>query len=500
MPRRWERALSNVPRLTEPDRLWREAAERAAHEDRPDPFPPRRQRLVAGVVAVGVFLAAGLFVWQAFEGAGPRPPAGDDPAPTAPGPRGSFASLTFARPAPGAESPVPSATLGFGDFVAHLKATDTSFVNQFVTTSELPGSSLGLPAGLPMRMEGDAVAGSVKVYASYPFDRDPISAYDLREGPAFLPDRPGTYFLSVRGEWADGWTTYLWGIPVVRSETLQIALDDHGRTGEGAAELWVGGRRVTGAVVERGQMIGDVGMGHPIPPVQFRADDYVEIEAGAPIRLLGEATELSAALTGPRWEEASDPGVTVPLFGPRVGVPAEPGHHLLVLDAAWQEGRIGYGQNGYREDVRFAFPVDVVGSSSVPPPAPLPSGPVVVTFDTSEAGKIPDAFATFGDRKFPAVMNRYRFTIDGEVFESSNQHRDAAMVGAATIPVPPGARIEFEGDQDRVLAGWGGDALAPAPSLSVQGSTGHTVALRFRGEWGPDSFVEWELFFEVQAP
>lgn len=96
-------------------------------------------------------------------------------------------------------------------------------------------------------------------------------------------------------------------------------------------------------------------------------------------------------------------------------------------------------------------------------------------------------------------MNRYRFTIDGEVFESSHQYRDAESVAAATIRVPSGAAIEFEGDQDRVLVGWGDGELATAGSVSVQGSPGDTVVLRFRGEWGADSFVEWELFLDIQG-
>jgi hypothetical protein len=122
----------------------------------------------------------------------------------------------------------------------------------------------------------------------------------------------------------------------------------------------------------------------------------------------------------------------------------------------------------------------------------------VVAFETSEKGKIPGASATFGDQRYRPVMDRYRFEIDGEVFESYQQYRNAAMVGAATIVVPPGAAIRFEGTQDRVLVAWGESPLAPVASLSVQGPAGETAVLRFRGEWGQDSFVEWELFFEIQ--
>jgi len=232
--------------------------------------------------------------------------------------------------------------------------------------------------------------------------------------------------------------------------------------------------------------------------VDFNDGAYLRIGAGAPLHVIEAPTELSGALTGPAWADASTPGQSFPLFGPNARIPAESGHHLLVLDASWQEGTLGPTGNGYREEIRFAFPVDV-GSDSVPPPESLPSGPIVVTFDTSEEGKIPRALASFGGREYPAVMNSYRFTIDGEVFESSNRYRDAAMIGAATVVVPPGAHIEFDGDQDRVLVGWGDGELAEAESPSVLGSPGDTVVLRLRGEWGGGSFVEWELFLEIQA-
>jgi hypothetical protein len=499
MPKQWERSLTNIPRLAEPDELWREARGRGTRERLPDPTPPRRQRLVAGVVAMGVFLAAALFAWQMFERAGTRHSVGEATETTPPDARPSYGSLTLERPAPDAAFPIPTATLEFRDFVAQLKPTGTSFIRPFYATSELPGSSLGVPAGLPLRMAGDAEAATVKIYASPPFERHPIATYDLTEGPALLPDRPGTYYLVVRAEWTDGWASYLWGIPVLRPGTLQFVLDDHRRNQQGTADLWVDGRRVQGAVVRRTLTEGASTTESPYPQVDFDDDSYVPVEAGAPVQVLGAPAELSAALTGPSWADASTPGSGVSLFGPRAQVPAEPGHHLLVLDASWQEGALGPTGNGYREEIWFAFPLDV-GANSVPSSEPLPSGPIVVTFDASEAGKIPRALATFGGREYPAVMNGYRFTIDGEVFESSNQYRDAGMIGAATIVVPPGALIEFDGDQDGVLVGWGDGDLAAAPaSLSVQGSPGEAVVLRFRGEWGRDSFVEWELFLELQA-
>jgi len=152
--------------------------------------------------------------------------------------------------------------------------------------------------------------------------------------------------------------------------------------------------------------------------------------------------------------------------------------------------------NGYREETMFAFPVDI-GTNDVGPSAQIPAGPIEVRFDTSEAGKIPRAYGVFGGREYPAVMTSYRYVIDGEVFESSNQYVDAPMVAAATIVARPDTRIELGTGADRVLVGWGAAELAPAQSITVQGGPGETPVLRFRGEWGADSRVEWKLFIDI---
>jgi hypothetical protein len=400
----------------------------------------------------------------------------------------------------GADWPVPTASLEFGDYSSWVKTSGTNFVHPFMTTMELPVISMGLPAGLELRLEGDALGASLEIY-DYPRSDGasrPIATYDLAEGPGFLPDESGSYWLVSRGEWSDGWAAYASWISVIRPGTLQFVLEDNRRQGEGTAELWVDGQRLVGAVVSRSLAEGGSISESAQPSVAFAPEAYLPVEAGAPVVARGDPTELSAALTGPGWEDASGSGTSFLLYGPEAMLPAEPGRHLLVLDAAWQEGQLGSSGHGYREEVRFAFPVEV-GTNDVRPPAPLPSGPIVVTFDTSEEGKIPLASATFGERDYPAVMNRYRFTIDGEVYASSHQYRDAAMVAAATVRVPSGIPIEFKGDQDRVLVGWGDAELTPTGSVSVQGSPGETVVLRFRGEWDADSFVEWELFLDIQS-
>jgi hypothetical protein len=284
---------------------------------------------------------------------------------------------------------------------------------------------------------------------------------------------------------------------VLAPGTVQFIFDDIGGKGATVA-LWIDGQRTGGSIVHRIHTQDDRRIESSYPRTNFAPDAYALVHAGARIEVRGEPQELSAAITALRRDDPSDSGTAFSLFGPYARIPVESGRRLLVLDAAWEEQEPDHGGVVFREEVRFVFPVNVIGSESAPSLNPVPTGPILVTFDTSEEGKIPTAFATFGGRPYMAVMEGYRFTIDGEVFESSWQYRNAAMVGRATIVVRPGAVIRFEGTQDRVLAAWGGNPLAPASSLSVHGVAGETAVLRFRGEWGPDSFVEAELFFEIQ--
>jgi hypothetical protein len=461
--------------------------------------------VIAGTVALAVFFAAAAFAWSAFERTEDRVPV-DEVTPTTtttettgvPIPGASFASLTLEHPPEGAEWPVPTASLVYGDFANPVKAVGTDFVKPFVTTAELPTIWLGLPAGLELRAEGDALSATLEIQEyREPFQGEeaPVAAFDLMRGPGFLPETPGSYWLSVRGEWDDGWATFSSVVYVVEHGTLQFVLEDNGRTGDATAEMWVDGRRVQGTLTDHTLWQADLGVGTRLEPVDF--DEYVPIDAAAPILVRGDPTELSGALTGPRWQDASDPGTRFPVFGPEARVPAEPGPHLLVLEIAWQEGQIGWAGSGYREEASFAFPVDIGAGGAVPSSAPPPDGPVEIAFDTSEEGKVPRAFATLGDREYPAVMDRYRFVIDGEEYGSAHSYRDAEMVAAATIRVRPGTVVNFGSGPGRVLAGLGDSEPAPMTSLEVEGRPGQTVTLTFRGEWEADSFVEWEVFFEI---
>ena len=72
MPERWQDELKKLRREEMPDGV-RERAEAGPRRELPN---DGRQRLVAGLVAFAVFIAAGAFAWRAFDGPGS---AGSEP-------------------------------------------------------------------------------------------------------------------------------------------------------------------------------------------------------------------------------------------------------------------------------------------------------------------------------------------------------------------------------------------------------------------------------------
>ena len=67
MTRRWERELRTLKDVPAPLERIRERAARPPAGDASMDLPPRRQRIVAGMVAFAVFAVAGAFAWRAFE-------------------------------------------------------------------------------------------------------------------------------------------------------------------------------------------------------------------------------------------------------------------------------------------------------------------------------------------------------------------------------------------------------------------------------------------------
>ena len=66
MSDRWKDELKKLRAVEPPAGLW----DRAQRPPSADRLPPRRERIVAGVVAISVFVAAGAFAFQALRPGG----------------------------------------------------------------------------------------------------------------------------------------------------------------------------------------------------------------------------------------------------------------------------------------------------------------------------------------------------------------------------------------------------------------------------------------------
>ncbi|MEX1263233.1 MAG: hypothetical protein WEE66_04735 [Actinomycetota bacterium] len=98
MTERWQKQLRKLRGIEPPADGWQRAESRAPGGDG---LPPPRQRVVAGIVAFGVFAAAGAFGWQAFRSGGtPAGPAIDNAWPADPSPESETAPSAASSPMP----------------------------------------------------------------------------------------------------------------------------------------------------------------------------------------------------------------------------------------------------------------------------------------------------------------------------------------------------------------------------------------------------------------
>lgn len=206
MPERWQDELKKLRREQMPDGL-RERAEAGPRRELPN---DGRQRLVAGVVAFAVFIAAGAFAWRAF---------GD----------GSTTGTEPTRP-PGVATIIldlesndgnPTATLSSGDASQNgiregysWCGSDGQCVSGVADFQTYPPVSeyLSVPAGALVEMTGDGVLEEIQTTLSNG-DRAPA---DVRSTVDALgaPTVPGRYVWVVDATWSDGSANYYFGIEI----------------------------------------------------------------------------------------------------------------------------------------------------------------------------------------------------------------------------------------------------------------------------------------------
>ena len=186
----------------------RERMERGPRGDR---LPPRRDRVLAAVVAFALFAAAGFLAWTAF-----RPTRGVVGGESTP-----QVVVTFTETGPDSEFPTAMLVLGDeaveGMFGSYCWFTGNEFTgNERCIDTVAPEFTdfLAVPRGseLVVRGTAESVAGSLGE-TKLPFE--PVVKLDLADGSAVLDAEPAKYVLSFVAHWPQGNVPFYFAVEIV---------------------------------------------------------------------------------------------------------------------------------------------------------------------------------------------------------------------------------------------------------------------------------------------
>jgi hypothetical protein len=207
MPERWQDELKKLRREKMPDGV-SERAEAGPRRELPN---DGRQRLVAGLVAFAVFIAAGAFAWRAF---GDGSTTGAEPTPS---PTTVPVVLDLSS-----NDGNPTATLSSGDASQDgIREGYTwcgpdgrcaSSTADFVTYPPV-SKYLSVPAGVQVEVNGDGRLDGLKTLLP---NGDTLLVRNSVEAPV-IPSVAGRWVWVVDAKWDDGSANYYFGIDVVPS-------------------------------------------------------------------------------------------------------------------------------------------------------------------------------------------------------------------------------------------------------------------------------------------
>lgn len=366
MPERWERELQRL-RTVDPDtaQTW----ERAQRPPSGEGMPPRRQRVVAGVVAFAVFAAAGVFAWQAL-----RPPGHT----VATGPSGPTVTATFdTRDAAfdvSASGGYPEGRLSFeGEAIGGTAASFSWEIDGGAEVSDSlapdfrAGDYLTIQRGSQLVIAGSAssVTGELQRSGTFPFDR--FQDYGTLKEPITLDAPAGRYVLHLTPTWPQGSVPYYFPIELVEPPPATgsaLVLDVVGGADGPEASIAWGDTSQTGV---RSQYECDPpdppggcaavipNWGGPMIPLP-----YLSVPAGTPMAITGDVNALKGRFIADVDGRNAGP-VTLAAPG---SVPDVPGTYYLENHVAID------GQS----TATFWFGVEVVPLATAGPSAVTPGG------------------------------------------------------------------------------------------------------------------------------
>ena len=203
MPKRWEQELRRLGDVPAPTKRIHARSTRPSEPRQGDGMPPTRQRVIAGVVAFGVFTAAAAFGWQAFSG-------GDSPVQPGVAHDWPVATVTLSSGEAG-----PSAVLSIAGRVQEgVFGTSTSPDEEYPYRWSNPpiDQPIAVPIGAELRLDGDVQIKEILFGDADELDagRGPDSGPISSEQPTFeepyfpVQVRSRREYWKLFGTWADG--------------------------------------------------------------------------------------------------------------------------------------------------------------------------------------------------------------------------------------------------------------------------------------------------------
>ncbi len=354
MTERWQQEIDTLRSVRPSDDVWTRV-ELGPTRSTGTGLPPRRSRIVAGVVAVVVFLAAGAFAWRAL-----RPTTSNLGGPT---PTENAIVATFKVEHVEGGGSGPSATITTPNGVIDGTPISYEWTNDVgtgyfdtMTPSFEPKDFVEVPQGSQLVLDSDAngVTGGLEADGEYPFTE--VVSFGSITDPVTLDQPPGRYVLHMVPSWNEGTVNYFFPIELVAP----------GSTSEGSASLTTVGKNAPEATLrfegdsERGvrseytwcdgseNCVSGVADFASYPPVER----YLQVPVGTPIELKGDATDVKGD-----FSLAEDQGGD--RFAYDGAVPDRAGRYVLTLEVTFDRG-----------SATFFFGVDALSDTLSPSPTP----------------------------------------------------------------------------------------------------------------------------------
>jgi hypothetical protein len=382
MPKRWEQELRRLGDVPAPTERIHARSTRPSEPRQGEGMPPTRQRVLAGVVAFGVFIAAGAFLVRAIDPTRPeRAPGTAAPLPTL---RMTFESRARIDDGSADSMRRVDTVLDYGDL--HEESFTSTLppggIVDWVSVDQLTPMFPAPTAGSDVSIQADGDDPRVLIG-----DPGAWPDFDRFERIDRLPAEPGRYVLIFEADYAEGVARTARLVDLAAPGAVQVAATEGGEVDAATASLAIDGKAHDGFLVtSRFMQSDDRSQSSPRDP-SFSDHDYVAVERGTTLvrdtSASGFITSLIAVGDGTGGSLSINP-----MPAPEATFDVNPGRYVLMVFATWKHGKTGWANDGTREEAVFQFPIEIVEPTAAASDAADRDGETVTTGEPSDVLRI----------------------------------------------------------------------------------------------------------------